>query len=143
MRLVDVTIKLLGLTEAMRRWQGVLDAVDDRRRERIARYAEAVAGTLSRCAQAYERLERAPGDQAATRVAIREYGRLAGYVEDILAALNGHVDGRRLCGLKRRLETIAAQGLIADSVRRADAPAIERLAAAEGYFRALADGLRL
>ncbi len=142
MRVFDFTLKILGITEAMRRWQIVVSDVDDRRREKIARYADEIAGTLARAAEAFERLDRDPLDKAAARAATREFGRLSGYIENIVVTLDGRVDGRRLAGVKRRLEHLAQVGLISETVRQADAPRIERLAAAEGYFRALADGLR-
>lgn len=142
MRIVDFTLKILGITEAMRRFQIVVSDVDDRRREKIARYADEIAGTLARAAEAFERLDRDPQDKAAARIATREFGRLSGYIENIVVTLDGRVDGRRLAGVKRRLEHLAKAGLISETVRRADAAHIERLAAAEGYFRALADGLR-
>ncbi len=142
MRLVDYTLKLLGMTEALRRLQGVLGDVDDKRRDKIARYAEEIAGTLARAADAYERLDKDATDKAAQRIAIREFGRLGGYVETILETLDGRVDGRRLAGLKRRLEGLATEGLIVESLKRADSARIERLLSAEGYFRALADSLR-
>ena len=142
MRLVDFTLKVLGITEAMRRWHLVVSDVDRRRREKIARYADEIANTLARAAEAFERLDRDPADKAAARIAIREFGRLGGYIENIVATLEGRVDGRRLAGVKRRLEGLAHDGSIAETVRRADAARIERLTVAEGYFRALADGLR-
>ena len=142
MRLFDFTLKVLGITEAMRRWQLVVSDVDDRRREKVARYADEIAGTLARSAEAFERLDRDPADKVAARTAIREFGRLGGYIENIVATLEGRVDGRRLAGVTRRLESLAQEGLITETVRRADGPRIERLVAAEGYFRALADGLR-
>ncbi len=142
MRIVDLTLKVLGITEAMRRWQIVIADVDDRRREKIARYAEEIAGTLARAAEAFERLDQDPSDKAATRTAIRELGRLSGYIETIVATLSNRVDGRRIAGVKRRLEGLAVAGHITETVRGADAARIERLAAAEGYFRALADSLR-
>jgi hypothetical protein len=143
MAIVEFTSKLLGIGEAMRRWQGVIGEIDDKRREKVARYAEEIAGTLQRAGEAYERLEKDADDKAATRIAIREFSRLAGYVENIVEALDGRIDGRRLAGLKRRLEALASEGLILDSLKRADAARLERLAATEGYFRALADGLRI
>ena len=142
MRLVDLTLKVLGITEAMRRWQIVVADVDDRRREKIARYAEEIAGTLARASEAFERLDRDATDKAASRVAIRELGRLSGYIETIVVTFADRVDGRRIAGVKRRLEGLAETGHIAATVRGADAGRIERLAAAEGYFRALADSLR-
>ena len=68
--------------------------------------------------------------------------RNTGYVENIVAALEGRVDGRRLHGIRRRLEGLAEEGLISGTVQRADAARIDRLLASEGYFRALADSLR-
>jgi hypothetical protein len=142
MRLVDYTLKLLGISESLKRWQVAMGDLDDKRRDRIARYAEEIAGTLARAAAAYARLEVDPADAEAVNAATRELGRLQGYVENIIGTLEGRMDGRRLAGLKRRLEGLAARGLIATSVRRANAARVGRLLAAEGYFRALADGLR-
>ena len=142
MRLVDFTLKIAGITEAMRRWQLVVSDVDTRRRDKIARYAEEIAGTLARAAEAFERLDRDATDKAAARIATREFGRLGGYIENIVTSLDGHIDGRRLAGVKRRLEGLSLEGLISETVRQATPARIERLVAAEGYFRALADGLR-
>jgi hypothetical protein len=143
MRIADLTIKLLGLTEAMRKWQSTIVAADDRRRERIAGYAEAIADTLARTGRAFARLERKPLDQAALRVALREMGRLKGYVETILSVLDGRIDGRQLAGVKRRLESIASESLVQESLAKIDRSRIERLALAEGWFRAFADSLRV
>ena len=143
MRIVDFTLKVLGITEAMHRWHITVADVDDRRRDKIARYAEEIAATLARIAEAIERLDRDPADKAAARIAVREFGRLSGYIETIVTALEGRVDGRRLAGVKRRLEGLADDGPITATVRRPDTSHIERLAAAEGYFRALADSLRI
>jgi ABC-type transporter Mla subunit MlaD len=142
MRLVDYTLKVLGLSEAMRKWHDLLAALDQSQRDKIARFAEQIAGTLARATEAFERIEKNPGETAAKRAAIRELGRLSGYVENIVVTLEGRVDGRRLNGLKRRLEALTEDGLIADTVRKADAARIDRLLASEGYFRALADALR-
>ncbi len=142
MRIVDYTLKLLGITEIMRRWQSVIAEVDDRRRDRIARYAEEIAATLARATDAMEKLERDTTDKASARIITRELGRLGGYIENIVTTLEGRVDGRRLQGVKRRLEGLATDGLVASTLRSTDPKRIERLAAAEGYFRALADGLR-
>jgi hypothetical protein len=142
LRLVDYTLKLLGLSQAMRKWHGLLSALDEAQREKVAHFAEQVAGTLARAAEAFERIERDPGDKAARRSAIRELGRLSGYLESIVSVLKGRIDGRRLHGIKRRLAGLAADGLMAEAVRSADAARIERLVASEGYFRGLADALR-
>ncbi len=142
MRLVDYTLKLLGLSETMRKWQGVIAEVDDKRRDKVARFADEIAATLARAGDAFVRLDKDPADREAARIATREFGRLSGYVETIVATLEGRMDGRRLAGVKRRLEGLAADGLASASIEKANAARIERLAAAEGYFRALADGLR-
>lgn len=142
MRVVDVTLKLLGLTDALSKLQSVIASAGDTRRERIARYASEIAGTLERAARAFETLEMNPGDTAALRIAVREFGRLRGYVENITDTLDGRIDGRRLAGIKRRLESIASEGLIVENLGHIDPGRIERLAAAEGYFRALADSAR-
>lgn len=142
MRLVDYTLKVLGLSEAMRKWHDLLAALDQSQRDKIARFAEQIAATLARAAEAFERIEKNPGETAPKRAAIRELGRLSGYVENIVVTLEGRVDGRRLNGLKRRLEALTEDSLIADTVRKADTTRIDRLLASEGYFRALADALR-
>jgi hypothetical protein len=77
----------------------------------------------------------------ATREAIREFGRIEGYVEDIVRALEHHLDGRKLGGVKRRLDRLAGPEPMRTAVRSADAQRIEHLLEAEGCFRA-ADGLR-
>src|SRR5262245_52774472 len=102
----DYTIKLLGLSETIHRWQGALGELGAERREKVARYAERIAATLPRAAAVFARLKEKPADARAERAAIRELGRIAGYVEDIVAALEHDLDGRKLAGVKRRLEQL-------------------------------------
>lgn len=142
MRLVDATLKILGLSGAIWRWQKLLSALEADHRERVARYAEAIAGSTARAVAAFERLVADPSDAAARRIGVRELARLSGYVEDLVATLEGAIDGRRLAGIKRRLEALSANGAIEATVGSAARDHIERLARAEGYLRALADGLR-
>src|SRR5689334_795529 len=142
MRLLDYTIKLLGLSETIHRWRGALCELEAERREKVARYADEIAATLARAGHAFARLKERPAEPRTERAAIRELGRISGYVEDIVEALEEHLDGRKLAGVKRRLEALAAQGPMLAAVRSADAQRIERLLEAEGYFRALADGMR-
>jgi len=142
MGLLDFTIKLLGLSETMHRWQAALAQLEGERREKVAHYAEAVAATLARAAAAFAVLQKDPASTRAEREAIRELGRIAGYLEDIVAALEHHLDGRKLAGVKRRLDQLAGREPVRTAVRGADARRIERLLEAEGYFRALADRLR-
>ena len=142
MPLLDYTVKLLGLSETIHRWHATISALEAERREKVARYAERIAATLARAAVALARLQREPTNARAQRVAIRELGRISGYVEDIIKALDHHLDGRKLTGVKRRLDRLATTEPLRIAVRSADAQRIERLLEAEGYFRALADGLR-
>jgi hypothetical protein len=90
----------------------------------------------------HPRRPKEPANTRAERVAIRELGRISGYVEDIIRALDHHLDGRKLTGVKKRLDRLTAAQPMRDAIRSADAQRIERLLEAEGYFRALADGLR-
>jgi hypothetical protein len=141
MRLVDATLKILGLSDAMRRWHDLLGELERNQREKIARYVDAIADSTARAASAFERLMANPVDKTARRAAVRELGRLSGYVEDVVATLDGTLDGRRLRGIRRRLEALASEKTIAGTVGIAAAH-VERLVRAEGYFRALADALR-
>jgi len=141
MRVFDFT-KLLGLSEAIHRWRDALVKLDAGRRERVARYAEKIAETLARAAAAFAALERDRAAIRPAREAVRELGRIAGYVEDIVKALEHHLDGRKLAGVKRRLERLAGKEPLPADARAVDAQRIEHLLEAEGYFRALADGLR-
>ena len=142
MRLLDYTVKLLGISETIHRWRASIGALEAERREKVARYAERIAATLARAAAAFTRLQKEPSNAQAERIAIRELGRISGYVEDIIGALEDHLDGRKLTGVKRRLDRLAAQEPMRAAARSADGQRIERLVEAEGYFRALADGLR-
>ncbi len=142
MRLVDYLVKLLGLSEAIHRWQEALAKLDKARRADVARYADRIADTLGRAATAFAALERNPGALPPARAAVRELGRIAGYVEGIVAVLEHDLDGRKLAGVKRRLERLAGREPLLADVRGADIQRVERLLEAEGYFRALADGLR-
>ncbi len=144
MALADLTKRLLALAETVYGWLETVSALEVKRRERVAVYAGAVADTLARAAEALGELEACPGNQTARRRAVRELGRISGYVETIVAVLSHDLDGRKLAGVKRRLlalgcETGTDGPLIGHRKARLQ---IERLVAAEGYFRALADGLR-
>lgn len=141
------TLKVLALAEVVHRWIGVLTGLDRANRERVADYAETIAATLSRAAAALIEVARAPSAEAARCVALTELGRIAGYVETMVAVLEHHLDGRKIAGIKRRLETLAAHRLAEEVATAAPTSAdvalwSARLATAEGFFRALADGLR-
>lgn len=134
--------KILSLALVLHKWLGDLAGLEPERRARVADYAEAIAETLSRAGDALARLERRQGDRSARRQAVREFGRMRGYVETIVDVLQHQLDGRKLAGVKRRLETICASELRDSRAFAVNSFRIDRLADAEGYFRALADGLR-
>lgn len=146
MRLADYTRRLLSLAETLHRWLDAFAGLDDRRRRRIATYAERIAATLARAGEALLRLDLAPADARARAEAIRELGRISGYIETMVGALERHLDGRKLRGVKRRLEQLRPgelrKCLLSGCKPRPLSSHLDRLASAEGYFRALADGLR-
>lgn len=139
--------RLLSLAETVHRWLEELSSLDRQRRLRVANYAEKIAGTLQRAADAMAELEAKPGDKKALRQAVAELGRIAGYIETMMGVLEQHLDGRKLAGVKKRLElldqgeSLEPPGCSATSARARSR--MERLAAAEGYFKALADSLRV
>lgn len=140
-------LKILALAETLHRWIGVLTGLDRVNRERVADYAEAIAATLSRAGAALVRLDRSPDDTEARKAAVQELGRIAGYLETMVAVLEHHLDGRKIAGIKRRLETLGASRLAVEVWKQEPLDArwhqrSSRLFTAEGYFRALADGLR-
>jgi hypothetical protein len=134
--------KLVQLSQTLLDWRGLIGNLDAGQRDRIADYAVQIADTLARAAAALARLETDPASVNAARDAIRELGRIGGYIEDIVKALAPHLDGRKLAGVKRRLDQLASKEPLLSGAAGAYARRIERLTEAEGYFRALADGLR-
>lgn len=142
MRLIDLTLKLLGLADVLCKWQATVARLDKARRLKVARYALSIAQSLARMAAALERLETDATDRTARRSAVREIGRLAGYVESIVTTLRGHVDGRCLAGVERRLKGLVIATPAGDLPAELPPLRIERVMAAEGYLRALADSLR-
>ena len=142
MGFVDTTIKLLGLSKVIHAWYQSLASADLAARERVARYCEQIAETLARAGAAFAALASDPGAEKPARTVRREFGRLAGYVEDITTALEDHLDGRKLAGVKRRLKSLLDDERLTNAIAGADARSVARLAEAEGYFRALADRLR-
>lgn len=132
---------LLDLAATVHRWMEAMAPLDRARRRRVARYATNIADTLARAAEAVAELEADPLNRAAARRVAREFGRITGYVETMVDVLEQHLDGRKLAGVKRRLERLEAHAPRIDIIHSAGARRVDRLAAAEGYFRALADGL--
>ncbi|MDX2307156.1 MAG: hypothetical protein NW216_02845 [Hyphomicrobium sp.] len=145
MRLTEYTRRLVALAETVHRWLSSLGALDRDSRDRIATYAEEIASTLQRASAILARFHAdsaAVADPAMQLDMAREFGRIAGYVETIVGVLQHHLDGRKLAGVKRRLEQLEPPAPVRDAAGGADRRLLGRLAAAEGYFRALADGLR-
>jgi hypothetical protein len=141
MRLSDYAKRLLALAETLSAWVACASALDAARRQKVAHYAVQVADTLARAAAALALLEAAPADPKALAAAVREFGRISGYIETIVDVMRHHLDGRKLAGVKRRLEQLDEPNRDALGGAGALRLQIDRLTAAEGYFRALADGL--
>lgn len=141
MRFADYAKRLLALAETLSTWVACAAALDRARRDKIARYALQVADTLARAADALRQLQREPGNREALAAGVREFGRIAGYIETIVDVMRHHLDGRKLAGVKRRLEQLEEPSRDALGGAQALCLQIDRLTAAEGYFRALADGL--
>lgn len=142
MPLTEYAKHLLTIAETVYRWAGQIATLDAARREKVALYAEEIAATLSRAAQAFAELDKQPAEKKHLLAAARELGRIAGYVDTIVSALAHHLDGRKLAGVKRRLEHLHPfdpEAMIAERGSFANA---HRLVSAEGFFRALADALR-
>src|SRR5262245_43554203 len=110
MDLSAYTRRLLSLARTLHRWAGALAGLDRARRGKVARYADEIAATLSRASASLVHLEADPKDRAAVRDSLREFGRITGYVETIIGALHQHLDGRKLAGVKRRLERLVPLG---------------------------------
>ncbi|MGQ0457241.1 MAG: hypothetical protein ACT4OU_09280 [Hyphomicrobium sp.] len=143
MRLADYAERLIGLSRAVYAWAGEAAAADRGRREKAALYAEEVAATLGRAAGALVLLDRTPEDRPALLAATRELGRIAGYVETMMGALEQHLDGRKRAGVKRRLDYLEPFDLEAALSEAGAFRQARRFASAEGFFRALADALRV
>ena len=146
MGLKDHSQHLLSLAETLFRWAGALAGLDTVRRENVAGYAISVAETLARAADALAKLELNPADAQARNQALRDFGRIAGYIETIVSVLKHHLDGRKLAGVKRRLEQLE-RGAEVETATALTSPTamkvhVGHLITAEGYFRALADSLR-
>ncbi len=142
MRIGEYTKTVLALAETVYRWLNTLTTLDMSRRIRIAEYAETIADTLNRTATALDQYEAEPKNRAARREATREAARIRGYIETIVEVLRPHLDGRKVAGVKRRLDQLDADKSLLNPESPDIQKRIDRLAAAEGYFRALADGLR-
>lgn len=142
MRFADYTKRLLGVAATLHRWIDQLASLDSKRKAKVANYADQVADTLGRAVAAIERLSEHPDSIKARRQMIREFGRIHGYIETIVETLINHLDGRKLAGVKKRLDQLDALGpddnLDAKSANRL----LDRLVSCEGYFRALGDALR-
>jgi hypothetical protein len=143
MQVLDFSKRLLSIAETLSRWGSAIAALDETRRVKVARYAEAIADTLARAARCSARLTAKPDDKAARRGLVRELGRITGYLETLVGVLQHHLDGRKLAGVKRRLEQLGSRAQGGEPQAPATALRVDRLLAAEGYLRALADSLRV
>ncbi len=142
MRLADYAQHLLSLAETVHRWLGALGALDAKRRRRVAKYAEKIAATLARAGEALHRLEGAPRDGKARDEAIRELGASRAISRPSSAPSTATLTGASLPALKGGWSSSGRASCTNAWYRGRKPRHIERLASAEGYFRALADGLR-
>ena len=142
MPLAVFTKRLLSLSQTIYQWLGALSGLNGQAREKVALYSEEIAATLARASQALSELETQPADKQRVLATVRELGRISGYVETIVGALEHHLDGRKLAGVKRRLETLQPFELEALLAAHKPFAQAAKLASAEGFFRALADALR-
>lgn len=134
--------RLLRLAEIIHTWLQAVTSLDRQRRDRVAGYADEIAATLRRAASALSRLDAKPGDKMAWLEATAELGRITGYTETMVAVLDKHLDGRKLAGVRKRLRHL--DGVLCGAPQPSGNQArIEQLLAAEGYFKALADALRV
>jgi hypothetical protein len=138
----DFLLRLIGITRLLQTWHAALMTLDATRREKLATYADEIAATFGRAAQAFATLERTPADLRARGDAVRELGRISGYLDDLIAILETVLDGRKLAGFKKRLGGLAAPSPTSLGPSLRSTPRLDALLDAEGYFRALADGLR-
>ncbi len=144
MQILEYPKRLLSIAETVNRWAGALATLDRSRRAKVARYALSIAETLGRAARFSARLTAAPDDRVAERGVIREFGRITGYLETLVGVLQHHLDGRKLAGVKRRLVELGPGRSPEECTPETPAKIrVDRLLAAEGYFRALADSLRV
>ena len=121
MPIADYARCVLAIAETVHCWLTSLSVLDEKRRARVAAYAEKIAATLERAGEALRLLEGAPGDRGAREKAVRELGRISGYIETMVGALEHHLDGRKLTGVKRRLELLRPGELAQDGGRRPQA----------------------
>ena len=142
MPFADYARRLTALALTIYQWLGMLAGLDQGARDKVALYSEEIAASLARAAAALTRLEAAPGDKASMLTAVRELGRISGYLATIVGALERHLDGRKLAGVKRRLEALEPFDLEAVLTDHGAFAHAARLTSAEGFFRALADALR-
>jgi len=155
MEIFKTITQIFGIAEVVAGWSGALRNLNRGQRKTVATYCDTVADTLARAGDALATLAddntKARAKDKATREVRRELSRLAGNIHDIAELLEGHLDGRKIAGVKRRLEGIVERqtidamlletrkpGQIAGFKRR-----MEMLAEAEGEFRALGDRLKV
>ena len=102
---------------------------------RVAAYAEKIAATLERAGEALRRLEAAPDDRGARERAIRELGRISGYIETSSAPWSITLTGASSQALKGGSSSFGREELHRSVVAgRKPIPSIDRLASGGGLF---------
>lgn len=147
--------QIFGLAEVLAGWRTTLRKLNGAQRAKVAAYCDTVADTLARASDALLVLSmdasQARSKNKAARDTRRELARLAGNVSDIAILLEGHLDGRKIAGVKRRLKGIVERQTIDAMLLETRKPGqisgfkrrLEMLSEAEGEFRALGDGLKV
>ncbi|MEO1543173.1 MAG: hypothetical protein AAFR75_04045 [Pseudomonadota bacterium] len=138
----NLTQKLIALAKTIAGWATELDKLNDEHRAKVAEYLDKVADTHARASAALSHLETEPTNKKQKRIAEQEFGRIKGYVDTIVDVLYGHLDGRKLAGVKRRINGIDTDIRIGEPGSNTIVRVVQHLNEAEGYFRAIADALR-
>ncbi|MEO1206854.1 MAG: hypothetical protein AAFV45_11035 [Pseudomonadota bacterium] len=136
------TQQLIALAKTIAGWATELDKLNEEKRAKVADYVDKVADTLSRASGALDELVDDPGNKKQKRIAEQEFGRIKGYVDTIADVLQGHLDGRKLAGVKRRINGIDTDVRIAPRGSNTLPGIVAKIHEAEGYFRAISDALR-
>jgi hypothetical protein len=142
LRIPDYAQRLLRLAEIVHGWLGALSALDQKRRLRMAAYADEIAATLARAGNALHRLGASSSDRATEIEAIRELGASAAISRPSSTCSSITLTDASSRALKGGPISFARGELRRCVVSGRKPIHIDRLASAEGYFRALADGLK-
>jgi hypothetical protein len=109
MRVPDYSKRILALAELLHRWAGQLMKLDGVRREKVARYAEEIAATLARAAEAHHKLEDEPQNMPAQRAIVGNSAGFQGIWKPSSACCIAILTGASWLALKGALNSFARQ----------------------------------